>query len=72
VGLPLSLVFVLGTYGCYLGGIEAYEYTGSHVANVGMQTIGDVVAYSLLASVAAVYYRNLEPVAFSSTNESIR
>lgn len=61
VGIPLAFILIVGNFGGYYLGIIAFGLTGVDVANIVVQVIGDIVAWSLTAAVATVYYRNLVP-----------
>jgi hypothetical protein len=61
VGVPLAFVLLLGNFGGYYLGIFAFGLTGADAANVIVQSLGDVIAWSITAAVATVYYRNLTP-----------
>ena len=62
VGIPLAFILIAGNFGGYYLGIIAFGLTGADAANVVVQVIGDIVAWSLTAAVATVYYRNLIPI----------
>jgi hypothetical protein len=62
VGIPLAFVLLVGNFGGYYLGIIAYGLTGADAANVIVQVLGDLVAWSLTAAIATVYSRNLVPV----------
>jgi hypothetical protein len=59
VGIPLAFLLAIGNFGGYYAGIIAFGWTGMDAVNVFVQSIGDVISWSLTASVATIYYRNL-------------
>jgi hypothetical protein len=59
VGIPLALLLAIGNFGGYYAGIIAFGWTGMDAMNVFVQSIGDVISWSLTAAVATIYYRNL-------------
>jgi hypothetical protein len=62
LGIPLAFILIVGNFGGYYLGIIAFGLTGADAANVIVQVIGDIVAWSLTAAVATVYYRSIAPI----------
>jgi hypothetical protein len=59
VGIPLAILLAIGNFGGYYAGIIIFGWTGIDALNVIVQSIGDVVAWSMTAAVATIYFRNL-------------
>lgn len=62
VAAPLITIVIVGTVAFSFAGIEAFALTGSDAANILIRSIGGIIAYSIWAAVATVYYRSLVPV----------